>query len=273
MELLQRLSKLDRRWIFLFIAAAVTLPFLYPLGLPVAPSGATTGVFDAVERLPANSLVFMSFDYGPSTAVELEPMALAGLRQCFRKDIKVVCMSISPEGALQSRGALEGPAQEYKREYGVDYVNLGYIAGADKALRALGSGFDKQFSRDIDGHPLNQLPLMKRAKDWSSFDLVLGWSSGYPGALEYVKVVSAGYRRPLGLGVTAVTVPEYYPYLNSGQLVGMLGGLRGAAEYEVLVKRPGTALVAMDAQNIAHFTIAGFILFANLIYFLGKRRS
>lgn len=272
MKTLLWLSRMDRRIIFLFIAAAVTLPFLFPLGLPVAPTGATRGIFNAVEKLPANSLVLMSFDYGPSTAVELEPMALAGLRQCFRKDIKIVVLSISPEGALQSRSALNGAVTEFKKQNGVDWLNLGYIAGADKALRTLGSGFDRTFTRDIDGRPLNQMPLFKRVKDFSSFDLVLDWSSGYPGALEYVKVVSAGYKRPLGLGVTAVTVPEYYPYLNSGQLVGMLGGLRGAAEYEVLVKQPGTALVAMDAQNIAHFTIAGFILFANVVYFLGKRR-
>lgn len=272
MEFLLKLSRLDRRWIFLTIALAVTLPFFFPLGLPIAPTSATAGVYDAVDRLPPDSLVLMSFDYGPSTSVELQPMAIAGLQQCFRKNIKVVGVSISPEGALQSRAALARPVEEFGRKYGVDYVNLGYIAGADKALRAMGSGFHQQFKRDIDGRPIDQLPLMKRVDDFESFDLILDWSSGFPGALEYVKVVAAGYKRPLGLGVTAVTVPEYYPYLNSGQLVGLLGGLRGAAEYEVLTKSPGTATVAMDAQNVAHFTIAGFILFANIIYFLGKRR-
>lgn len=272
MEFLERLSRLDRRYIFMVIALVVVLPFFFPLNLPVDPTGATRGIYTAVDKLPADSLVLMGIDYGPSTSVELEPMVVAALRQCFPKNVKLVMMSISAEGALQSRGALNGPVAEFKRQNGIDYVNLGYIAGADKALRAVGSGFTTQFKRDIDGRPINQLPLMKRVKDYSSFDLVLDFSSGYPGGLEYVKVVAAGYKRPLGLGVTAVTVPEYYPYLNSGQLVGMLGGLRGAAEYETLIKTPGTATPAMDAQSIAHFTIAGFIMFANVVYFLGKRR-
>lgn len=272
MEFLERLSRLDRRYIFMVIALVVVLPFFFPLNLPVDPTGATRGIYVAVDKLPPDSLVLMGIDYGPSTSVELEPMVIAALRQCFPKNIKVVMMSISPEGALQSRGALNGPVAEFQRQTGTDYVNLGYIAGADKALRAVGSGFTTQFKRDIDGRPINQLPLMKRVKDYSSFDLVLDFSSGYPGGLEYVKVVAAGYKRPLGLGVTAVTVPEYYPYLNSGQLVGMLGGLRGAAEYETLIKTPGTATPAMDAQSIAHFTIAGFIMFANVVYFLGRRR-
>ncbi len=272
MELLLKLSRLDRRWIFLFIALAVTLPFLFPVELPTRPSSATAGVFNAIEKLPENSVVLVSFDYGPSTAVELEPMAHATLRQLFAKNVKVVAVSISPEGAFQSRKALNGPVEELKRKVGVDWVNLGYIAGADKALRAMGSSFPAAFARDIDGRALNQLPIWKRVKNYDSFELILDWSSGYPGALEYIKVVSAGYKRPLGVGVTAVTVPEYFPYLNSGQVIGMLGGLRGAAEYEVLVKQPGTAAKAMVAQNVAHFTIAGFILFANIVYFLGKRR-
>ncbi|MEW6277829.1 MAG: hypothetical protein AB1758_04330 [Candidatus Eremiobacterota bacterium] len=270
--MLQRLSRLDRRLIFLIIALAVTLPFLFPLGLPVTPSSPARGLYDAINKLPPNSLVLMSFDYGPSTAVELEPMARAGLRQCFRRGHRVVAMCISPEGALQSRNVLTPVVQEMGKERGVHWVNLGYKAGADKVLRSLGSGFPTVFLRDIDGTPINQLPLMSDVKDWSSFALVLDWSSGYPGALEYIKVVASTYKRPLAVGVTAVSAPEFYPYLNSGQLEGMLGGLRGAAEYELLVKEPGTATLAMDAQSVAHFTLAGFIVFSNVVYFLERRR-
>jgi len=39
----------------------------------------------------------------------------------------------------------------------------------------------------------------------------------------------------VAVGVTAVMAADLYPYLQSGQLVGMLAGLKGAAEYEKLV--------------------------------------
>ena len=38
----------------------------------------------------------------------------------------------------------------------------------------------------------------------------------------------------MGAGVTAVTGPDFVPYLQTGQLDGMLFGLKGAAEYENL---------------------------------------
>ena len=77
---------------------------------------------------------------------------------------------------------------------------------------------------------------------------------------------------PFSKPVTAVTAPEAYPVLNSGQVQGLLSGLRGAAEYEVLVGHPGTATRGMDAQSVVHFVIAGFIVVANFLYFAERRQ-
>ncbi len=48
------------------------------------------------------------------------------------------------------------------------------------------------------------------------------------------------YARPkfglnVAVGVTAVMAADMYPFLQSGQLIGMLAGLKGAAEYEKMV--------------------------------------
>ncbi len=45
--------------------------------------------------------------------------------------------------------------------------------------------------------------------------------------------MQAVYKVPVAGGVTAVSIPGRMPYLQSGQLSGILAGLRGAAEYEV----------------------------------------
>jgi len=42
---------------------------------------------------------------------------------------------------------------------------------------------------------------------------------------------------PVISGPTAVGAPKYYAYLNAGQLVGMVAGMKGAAEYEKLSRR------------------------------------
>ena len=81
------------------------------------------------------------------------------------------------------------------------------------------------------------------------------------------------------LGVTAVSAAEHYPYLNSGQLKGMLGGMKAAAEYEGLlvknniVKKTGDGMRGMASQTWGHLTIIAFIILGNILYFIKKRQT
>jgi hypothetical protein len=68
-------------------------------------------------------------------------------------------------------------------------------------------------------------------------------------------------------GSTAVQSPEIYPYLQSGQVLGLLGGMAGAAEYEKTTGVLGPATKGMDAQSSAHVFIMFMILLGNAIYF------
>jgi hypothetical protein len=95
-------------------------------------------------------------------------------------------------------------------------------------------------------------------------------SAGYPGTKEWVQQVVSRYHLPMVAGVTAVSAPEYYPYLQTGQLEGLLGGMAGAAEYEVLTQHPALATKGMDAQSLAHVFIALMILLGNLVNLPGK---
>ena len=66
------------------------------------------------------------------------------------------------------------------------------------------------------------------------------------------------------LACTGVMAPEAYPFLDSGQLVGMLTGMRGAAEYEILLHSPGFGVTAMAGQSAAHLFILALIALGNL---------
>jgi len=66
---------------------------------------------------------------------------------------------------------------------------------------------------------------------------------------------------------------DYYPYLNSGQIFGLMGGMLGAAEYEKLVKRPGRAMEAMRVHVWTHMVIILFIVIGNVGFFLTKRKG
>ncbi|MCJ7507431.1 MAG: hypothetical protein MUO85_01715, partial [candidate division Zixibacteria bacterium] len=62
-----------------------------------------------------------------------------------------------------------------------------------------------------------------------------------------------------------------YSYLQTKQLVGLLGGMKGAAEYEKLSKNYGRAMVGMDPQSIIHLLIIFFIVIGNIGYFVTKK--
>jgi hypothetical protein len=62
-----------------------------------------------------------------------------------------------------------------------------------------------------------------------------------------------------------------YPYYDSGQIVGFLGGLKGAAEYEALISSPGSGIRGMDAQTIAHLFIVFMVIVGNIGYFFQRR--
>jgi hypothetical protein len=59
--------------------------------------------------------------------------------------------------------------------------------------------------------------------------------------------------------------------LRSGQINGLIGGLRGAAEYEGLVGQKGRAIAGMDAQSATHLAIIMLVLTCNLFYFSLRR--
>jgi hypothetical protein len=87
----------------------------------------------------------------------------------------------------------------------------------------------------------------------------------------WVSIVNAQYGVPMGCGGTAVMAPKFYAYVASGQFVGLLGGMRGAAEYEELVGNKGTATTGMQAQSLVHLLIIALVVLGNLGYFLGSK--
>jgi hypothetical protein len=90
-------------------------------------------------------------------------------------------------------------------------------------------------------------PDYEGINNYSEMNLAIEFSGSVAGSYWIV------YARPkfglnVAVGVTAVMAADQYPYLQSGQFIGMLAGLKGAAEYEKLVdvfaayREPGTPI-------------------------------
>ncbi len=278
------LQQLDRRWIFLLVAVGTIFPIIFPIGLSVTVTPPVRDLFDRIETLTPEDVVMVSFDYGPTTKPENGPMAAAVLRHCLARRVKVVVLALFPiGGGAMATEELNRVAAEFPDlQYGIDYVNLGYKDGGQASMKQMGEDIARVFPSDARGLPLSQLPLMARVRNYENVQLVVSLATGVIGDW-WVNLVNAQFGTPVAVGCTAVSAPKFYAYYDSHQMLGLLGGLKGASEYERLLLdaypqvKPAyddplvfNAMRGMDVQTIIHAVIIIFIIIGNVAYFLGR---
>ena len=82
---------------------------------------------------------------------------------------------------------------------------------------------------------------------------------------------------PIVVGSTAVSVPGMMPFYAAGQIVGILNGLAGGAEYEYLLEEKYEYIVtlgpSLDAQSVAHVLILVFIVIGNIGWLLTRSKG
>ena len=279
------LGSLDRRIIFLIVGLSVLIPLLKPdwFRLPIRISPETKTVFNEINRLNEGDKVLLSFEYSPSTKPEIHPMSIAILKHLFSKNLKVYGFALWPDGNFMSTEVFSEVADDFEKKYGIDYVNLGFKPGAEAVVKGIASDIPTLYTIDVRGTSINEIPMMKDIINIKDFDFVFSLSAGFPGTTEWVQFACDPNNIPLSTGLTSVMVTDIVPYVDSGQIRGILAGMPGAAEYESLVNdelkkinkdgEPGKATSMMAAQSIAHVVIVLFIIFGNITYYLTRKNQ
>lgn len=275
--LLERLEYIDRRWLFVALAASVVLPIVIYVPLPLYVSEMVQDLYDAVEELPEGSIVLLSVDYDPSGKPELEPFHIALTHQLCRKKLRMVILSLWPAAPPMTEHVLEvtGVVTDYGYVDGVDYVHLGFKEGRQIVMKSMGVSIRQTFPVDRNGRSVAEIPLMREVDTYDDVAMLINISAGSPGVKEYVQVVQTRYGVKMVGACTAVSGPDYVPYYKAvpQQLVGLAAGMKGAAEYEKLVGLPGDAMTGMAAQSASHLLLIGFIAFGNVIMFIRRRKD
>lgn len=273
MSFFDKMLTVDRRWIFIAIALSVIIPFFFRINLPlVTVTPEVKALYDAVEKLKPGDVIFYAPEYDPSTLPELQPMARAFLRHCFSKRVKIVASGLFQLGVAQVEQDLTAAAKEAGKVRGVDYVFLGYKPYPETVILNMGENFRKSFPTDYYGTPTDSLPMMRGIKNYSDCKMAVSITA-VSGADYWIRSAQGRYDIPLALGVTAVMATDYYTYLQSGQLFGLVGGMKGAAEYERLMGFQGNATELMKIQNFPHLAIVLFVILGNIAYFASRRKK
>jgi len=267
-EFARWMVSIDRRIIFLLIALATLLPLLHPFGLPIKVSPEVRGVYDYIESLPEGSVFLLSLDFDPSSKPELEPQAISLLRHAFRKQLRVIGMTHWLPGTGLADSIFSKVAMEMQKESGKDYVFLGWSPGTGSLVISMGQDLYKAFPSDYAKKPTLGMPVLEGVRNLRDVTYLISLAAGNPGIEMWYVFGKDKYRFEMGGGSTGVMAPGLYPFLRSGQINGLIGGLQGAAEYETLIGQKGTAVAGMDAQSADHFVIIALVLLCNVFYFV-----
>lgn len=284
MGIFEKLMQLDRRWVFLFLIVVCVVTYIMPFQIPTITEKEVESIYNFVDSLPPGDIVMIAIDYDPNNLAELHPMTYAMIEHCWRKDLRVLITSLSQNGPGMADQALRDITDSMKLERtyngkvfppreivnGVDYTFLGYKPYYALVIYGMGQNFRIPFPTDYYGSPLDSIPMMKSVNNYDQVACVIDLSGGNI-TDAWISYGQGKFKFPLALGLTGVMTAQYYPYLGSGQVFGIMGGMLGAAQYEELADNPGLAKDAMKVQLFAHYVILFFILMGN-IGFLAERR-
>ena len=280
----RRLQSLDRRWIYLITALVIGIPFLPGVKIPVPPpvvQPQTRAYYDTIEAIAADpvekrKLVILTNNYASGTLAENQSQFDATLRQLMRHKLKFALFAFNdPQGRDLGLRVAESLAPSRGYVYGENWCSFGYrpADGINQVLKTMSNDLQGGIVNDANGQPIGSLPVMANVKSADDVSLVVNFASSAT-IDSWVQFFSRPDKTPLPLlyGPTSVMAPEGYPLLRSGQLKGMLNGLKGAIEYEVLLKEPGFATQASASLSWAHFMIILLIVVGNIGMYLERKR-
>ncbi len=217
------------------------------------------GILDA---LPVDAPALLIFDYEPALAGEMEAAAapILDLAVSLRHP-RFTVLSTSPTGAALAERFLA----RYKYQRGRDYLSLGYLPGESAGILAFAQNPKNTLPLSVEGAPAWDTPAAQGVNAFSDYAIVVLLTDRAENARAWVEQ-TAGHRsgRPFVVISSAQAAPMILPYLASGQVNGMVGGLRGGAAFAKEGDFNSDARRFWDAYNLAALVAAALIVIGGL---------
>jgi hypothetical protein len=266
-------SAIQRRALRWTVAFLIILALLVPIGfdlnqltgLPLMPSatslvpspavmpavGSAAVTIAQVAQMPAGSKVLVVFDYDAAQAGELNRVAQALLQSPALRNAQLEVASLNPQGSAMAQSVLESVP-------GVRYTDLGFAPGQVNGVQSL----------------LSEAGDVKLIIELSASPETVRWW------VEQLRVNRSEI--PLVIGVSAGAEPLAMPYLQSGQVKGLVSGFPGAVAYLNATGMMNTYSqdqvqdyqIPLDALALANYVMVALIvvgLIAALLRGAGRR--
>ena len=276
MSFFERLMSIDRRIIYIILAIAIAFPMFQPIGLPVAHEAPAATLYNYIKDLPAGTPIIYSADLSASGVTELKPMVDVLVDLSLTLGHHVILMALWADGANLMKAWTDPILARHESEYGVDYIDLGYIPSYTAFLEASRTDFKAACNGgvDVNRNRLDTFPIMSNISVSNDIKAVVSFGTGDPGYTHWIQYwYATGDCDAILGGQVAVNYPNALNAFNAGNLKGVAGGLGGAATLEMEHGVLGGAHGASDSQSFGHLAIILFLILGNVGYFGSRRES
>ncbi|MFN8488546.1 MAG: zinc-ribbon domain-containing protein [Caldilineaceae bacterium] len=230
-------------WLFTLLGLLVWLPLFLVFRRPVGEVHQWPGVseaYAAIQRLPLNAPVLILWGYDPATADEMDLVALPLMAHLVDRQSQPVIVSLLPNGPASARRLWERTKADLV-ENGVNLtvtvptrdIDAFFLPGGATVLPLLAQDLSAALGKQPAGVPPH---LAKAAAQPPTLAVVVAATAEE--AQQWLERVQPLLPIPVVAFTSAGADPALRPYLDSGQLRGLVSGFDGADAYQQLRERP-----------------------------------
>jgi hypothetical protein len=227
--------------------------------------------YDEVEALPPGSTVLIAIDMEPGLWGSYGATSIAVLNHLIDKEVRFiqVCFYRADNAVVFEQMVIPRVARMSELEYGVDWVNLGYIEGRLTAITQVAQDFSYGV-KDYYGNLLEDLPLLDEVKTADDISLIIGVTGLHS---DLVRLIGVPYEIHAVITATGMSIAEFLTWMDAGMVHGILVESVGAAQYEYLLKKPGMAIAMVDAINSIHIFMFALVIVTNIAFLIKRSQG
>jgi hypothetical protein len=284
-----KLQSMPRWWLYLTLFVCTSVPLWFTIPVPNKPSPSSVAFYNFVRRAPKGSTMLIASDWTNSTRGESAGQFKALLRVLMRNEVKLAIYSTAdPQAPQVAKDVITVLNQERKaagqREYVQwnDYVVVGFFPNAEAAAVSIQNNVRNAFADKKDFNdagqltPVLQSPVLANINKAADFPGLIVATASNTSNITIQRVTSV----PLAMMVTGVMGPETNNYYVSGQLLGLLVGLKGCYDMETMMQQdyPGQKNLDNGASyyptlHLALILLIVAVLIGNIGMLMSRKRA
>ena len=259
-----KLQNIKVQYIWGIFLVLMLIPIAIPLGSKFKINDSTIEVFEYIEDLPDGSIIISGGAGNYAFMYETSAAFISFLTQIKDNNMKLIIFPLHADSLMFEPWAISVSGFDQENEYGENWVVLNFIpGGAAITLPAFCADIRNLVATDLYGTPIDDLPIFDNVNNAEDFDL---WVDC--GANSMCNLVR--YVAPQDVPIIGFVHSDYYPMFQSfvaaGQVDALTNGIRGGAEYELLVGKTAWNLgtITMDAYQFLSVFVVVLVLLMNV---------